>query len=176
GADDMTLDKCATFCASWPYFGAEYGRECFCGLGIDQNAGGAPAPQAECSFPCAGDSSEICGAGGRMNLYHHPAKSPTNPETMETSVRLGCVTEAPGGRTLGLAATASDAMTLEICDAFCAAYTMWGVEYGRECFCGNELRAGAEMVGIGECDMLCAGNGLQLCGAGNRVMVYTRSA
>jgi hypothetical protein len=27
-ADDMTLDKCATFCSAFTYFGTEYGREC----------------------------------------------------------------------------------------------------------------------------------------------------
>lgn len=27
-ADDMTLEKCATFCSGYTYFGTEYGREC----------------------------------------------------------------------------------------------------------------------------------------------------
>ncbi|KAM7183562.1 WSC domain containing protein [Rhypophila sp. PSN 637] len=175
-ADDMTLEKCATFCASWPYFGTEYGRECFCGLALTD--GGAPAPLSECNFPCSGNAEQVCGAGSRMNLYNHPAKTPANPEEINggSSRRLGCVTEAQGGRTLGLAATASDDMTLEMCDTFCAGYPLWGVEYGRECYCGNELRQGAEVVAKEDCDMLCAGNGLQLCGAGNRVMVYSRQA
>ncbi|KAK4214780.1 WSC domain-containing protein [Rhypophila decipiens] len=174
--DDMTLEKCATFCASWPYFGTEYGRECFCGLALTD--GGAPAPLSECNFPCSGNAAQVCGAGSRMNLYNHPAKTPSNPEEINggSSKRIGCVTEAQGGRTLGSAATASDAMTLEICDNFCAGYPLWGVEYGRECYCGNELRQGAEVVAKEDCDMLCAGNGLQLCGAGNRVMVYARQA
>lgn len=175
-SDDMTLEKCATFCSAWPFFGTEYGRECFCGLSLTE--GSSPAPLAECNFPCAGDVSQVCGAGGRLNLYRHPAHAPTNPDEIAgsdgNSRRLGCVTETQGGRTLGVAATASDGMTLEMCDAFCADFALWGVEYGRECYCGNELRQGAEVVGNEECEMLCAGNPLQLCGAGDRVMVYSR--
>jgi hypothetical protein len=43
------------------------------------------------------------------------------------------MTEGTNGRALASAATASDTMTNEICEAFCSAYAYFGTEYGREC-------------------------------------------
>ncbi|KAK4184538.1 putative fungistatic metabolite, partial [Podospora australis] len=172
-ADDMTLDKCATFCSAWPYFGTEYGRECYCGLFV--SSGGAAAPLADCSFPCAGDATQNCGAGNRVSLYYHKTKPrPESPSTLGDSTRFGCLTDSRDGRTLSVAGPASDDMTLESCATFCAGYKFWGVEYGRECYCGNEMLQTAVQVENSECDMLCLGNSAELCGAGDRVMVYAR--
>lgn len=63
----MTLEKCASVCSSYSYFGVEYGRECYCGN--DLNEGSIEAPASDCSFPCPGKLTETCGAGNRLNLY-----------------------------------------------------------------------------------------------------------
>lgn len=65
--DDMTLEVCAGLCAGWAFFGTEYGRECYCGDAFQ--AGSVPAPQADCSFPCAANALELCGAANRLSVY-----------------------------------------------------------------------------------------------------------
>ena len=39
----------------------------------------APAPQSECSMPCAGDSSQKCGGSWKMNIYQKAPGSQPNP-------------------------------------------------------------------------------------------------
>lgn len=97
--DTMTLQSCATDCAAYTYFGTEYGRECesittvdirgliyigYCGNSF--SAGSVVAPLADCSFPCAGNSAQKCGAGNRLSVYKKgtgtpPASSTTKPAT-----------------------------------------------------------------------------------------------
>ncbi|KAH8887407.1 heme peroxidase [Thozetella sp. PMI_491] len=79
-ADDaMTLESCAAYCTGYKYFGTEYGRECYCGSTLEGAA--AQAPQTDCSFTCAGNSSEYCGAGSRLSLY-------TSAATVKKSAKL----------------------------------------------------------------------------------------
>jgi hypothetical protein len=66
-SDSVTLESCATFCSSYAFFGTEYGRECYCGNGF--TAGSVAAPAADCSFKCAGNAGELCGAGNRLSVY-----------------------------------------------------------------------------------------------------------
>jgi len=62
--------------------------------------------------------------------------SPTGPQISQTVGNYtfqGCWTEATTGRALASKTYANDSMTLESCSEFCTGYTMFGVEYGREC-------------------------------------------
>jgi hypothetical protein len=77
-------------------------------------------------------------------------------------------------RALSAATFASDDMTLEACQAYCSAYTYFGVEYGRECYCGNSFNAGSTLAPAADCSMTCPGAPTQYCGAGNRLSVYAR--
>jgi len=65
-------------------------------------------------------------------------------------------------------------MTLEACQAFCSAFTYFGVEYSRECYCGNSFNAGSVPAPAADCSMTCMGAPSQYCGAGNRLSVYAR--
>lgn len=110
-----------------------------------------------------------------VSLYYNKSKSgPQNAATVAGSTRFGCMKESPKGRTLWGKATASDDMSLEKCEAACQQFKFWGVEYGRECYCGNEFREGTVQVEDGSCNRICAGNPAQLCGASGHVMVYQR--
>ncbi len=115
--------------------------------------GGAPTTTG-CTMTCNGNSTEYCGGGGRLNLYQYGASaststagtapSPTgsvvNPTPTGPAIVpyvgaysfLGCYTEATNNRALDGATTASNTMTLETCQAYCSAYTYFGVEYGQE--------------------------------------------
>lgn len=61
-------------------------------------------------------------------------------------------------------------MTIETCTAYCskAGYSLAGLEYADECYCGNELRLGPS----NNCNMACSGNSAETCGGGNALSVY----
>lgn len=73
----------------------------------------------------------------------------------------------------------SSTMTVDSCVAACANrdYALAGVEYANECYCGNAFAGGSTGGGSvppeSECNMPCAGDATQTCGAGNRLSVYT---
>ncbi|KAL2141040.1 hypothetical protein VTI28DRAFT_2930 [Corynascus sepedonium] len=198
---DMTVAKCTAACRAANYIlaGVEYGGECFCGNTIAN--GGAPATSG-CSMVCNGDSSEFCGGPDRLNVYSYQnqyepsatssatpdptggsggddddlaAAGPSQPESIGDYDWYGCRTEATGTRAMSAATFASDDMTLEACQTYCAAYTYFGVEYARECYCGNSFNAGSVPAPDADCSMTCSGDSNQYCGAGNRLSVYARS-
>ncbi|KAH8592518.1 WSC domain-containing protein [Bisporella sp. PMI_857] len=179
--DLMTLEKCAVACSSFNVFGVEYGRECWCGNAL--NSGSLMAPENDCNFSCPGNSSQICGAGNRLNVYTKPSSQPTSttstaPAPTSTSTSqyeaLGCYTEGTKGHALDSAIYYDDAMTIDKCEAVCSAYTYFGVEYGRECYCGNTLGEGSGPTQASECSFTCPGNSAQFCGAGSRLSLYKK--
>ncbi|KAK1545521.1 WSC domain-containing protein [Colletotrichum paranaense] len=98
---------------------------------------------------------------------------PSQPATVGVWKWYGCQTEATNARALSAKTTASDDMTLEKCAAFCDGNTFFGVEYSRECWCGNSFAAGSVAAPSSQCSMKCMGNQFQYCGEGNRLSVYT---
>lgn len=164
---DMTGARCAQNCAGYRYFGTEYGRECYCGNTAPSAA--AKAADGDCSLPCAGNDDELCGAGQRLTVYERAQ----NPPAVADFEYHGCHGDATAQRALkGPQANRPD-MTLETCAALCAQYAWFGVEYGSQCFCGASLDPSSAEVADGECDAPCGGNSRQLCGAANRLSVYT---
>jgi len=102
------------------------------------------------------------------------ATATSQPETVGNFNWYGCRTEATGQRALSGATFASDTMTLEACRSFCAAYTYFGIEYARECYCGNSFGPGSVAAPASDCSFTCSGNPFQYCGAGNRLSVYAK--
>ncbi|KAH6671970.1 WSC domain-containing protein [Halenospora varia] len=174
-ADDMTLEKCAGICSSYPYFGTQWSRECWCDKEL--TSGSAPAPLSECDHPCNGDATEMCGGSRRLSLYHNAGwVGPEQPNSIGNYELYGCVTDSPSQRTLTGSSLASSGMTLEMCATFCSGYKYFGTEWSTECFCGNAFTTGAAQVTIGQCSMTCEGNSNQLCGNGGRLSVYQLAA
>jgi hypothetical protein len=178
--DSMTPDTCAANCTGYPYFGVEYGRECYCGniLGLGSNV--SSYGDAACNMPCAGNSTELCGAASLLTMYALNGTIP--PIVTEPAIKqvIGsfsyyqCQTEATTERALSAFSTSSNSMTLEMCISTCAGYTYAGAEYGRECYCGNAFNAGSVVSpgGNADCDMACSGNPLEFCGAATLLSVY----
>ena len=100
--------------------------------------------------------------------------NPSIPASIGNYAYRGCYSEASTGRALTGKAFASDTVSLDVCAATCAGFGYWGVEYGRECFCGDSLADGSTKAGIPEtdCNFKCPGNSSQICGAGNRLTMY----
>ncbi|KID80411.1 uncharacterized protein G6M90_00g009650 [Metarhizium brunneum] len=89
----------------------------------------------------------------------------------------GCWTEATHGRALTSRAYADDNMTLESCAKFCHDLAYFGVEYGRECYCGDKLQAGSVRAdNQDDCNFLCPGDKTEYCGAGVRLELYKYGA
>ncbi|KAK3341705.1 glyoxal oxidase-like protein [Lasiosphaeria hispida] len=205
---ELTVAKCTSACktAGYTLAGVEYGGECFCGQTITNGA----VPATGCDMLCNGNSSEYCGAGNRLDVYSSggllttsasnvlttqtptavptavstatislsvgPAPTgPSQPATVGNYDLYGCQTEGTGARALVAATYASDEMTLESCRAFCSAYTYFGVEYARECYCGNSFSPGSVPAPATDCSLTCAGGAFEYCGAGNRLSVYARN-
>lgn len=66
-ASGMTVEGCEQECAaqSYTFAGVEYGNECWCGNTIPPTTASA----SDCNMSCKGNSAEMCGAGGRFNVY-----------------------------------------------------------------------------------------------------------
>ncbi|KAK4131820.1 WSC-domain-containing protein [Trichocladium antarcticum] len=167
GASDMTAEKCAAHCAAYPYFGVEYGRECWCG----HSAPTAVAPESDCSFACAGDDAQLCGAGNRLNAW---GPLPT-PPTVANFTYAGCFTDQRDARTLTGRVLYDPAMTLAQCAAFCAPYSYFGVEFGSQCYCGTAVANGAAARPQAECAMRCGGEH-NMCGGADRLSVFAAAA
>ncbi|KAM7215505.1 WSC domain containing protein [Rhypophila decipiens] len=168
----MTPEFCADFCAVWPYFGVEYGRECFCGMA--PTTGSVADPQ-ECNIECAGDPSILCGGSKRLSVYHDDSKpGPQAPEEVGDSVRVGCFTENTPRVLDSQTSERTDTMSLEACSSFCTGFTYWGVEDGQECFCANAITEGSTQTSLDQFNKQCKGAPTELCGGAARMMVYQR--
>lgn len=198
----MDVNTCLGLCAGYAYAGLEYGRECWCGntLGV----GSALTVVTQCRMTCAGNPYEYCGSGSRLSLYTKAAVvSSSSSTTVDSSTTIdpsstpvtvsstptptvpvhnpgnvnygfqGCYTEATAGRALPQL-TGADDMDIAKCLTICGAYEYAGVEYGRECWCGNTLGVGAVLTELSQCSMLCAGNKYEYCGAGSRLSLYKK--
>ncbi|CZR66932.1 uncharacterized protein PAC_16833 [Phialocephala subalpina] len=85
---------------------------------------------------------------------------------------IGCFTEGTGQRALQNATFPSDSNAIGLCTAACYPYKYAGVEYGRECWCGDSLEGGSSQVPDSECAMPCAGDAGEVCGDSVRLTLY----
>ncbi|XP_062575856.1 uncharacterized protein LOC134237724 [Saccostrea cucullata] len=86
-------------------------------------------------------------------------------------IQLGCMTEIPG-RFLRAKAGVLKPNSPWHCQQFCKGYTYFGVEYGNQCFCGNQLIF--PVTPSTKCTMACEGNSLLVCGGPNAIDVYQK--
>ncbi|KAG6815651.1 hypothetical protein H0H87_012650, partial [Tephrocybe sp. NHM501043] len=191
---DNTQEKCTTACfnAGYPLSGSEFSVECYCGNTVAN--GGVPAPAADCSMVCAGNTQEFCGGPNRLNVYNYtgtdlPPQTPSGggddgdgmPVSPVTEVLpgnftyAGCWVDNAFGRIFLFQQPDDLQNTVPTCVATCASqnYTLAGTEYGTECYCGNSLVEGAVLGTESTCNKPCGGNITQACGGANRLSVYT---
>ncbi|WYZ34618.1 hypothetical protein EsH8_I_000894 [Colletotrichum jinshuiense] len=190
-SDDMTLEKCATFCAGYTYFGVEYSRECYCGNSF--GAGSVAAPASQCSMKCMGNQYQYCGEGNRLSVYtigtatQPTSASPTGAATSTSAAPVatgfptgwtnqGCWVDNLNGRILLKQLQDDPAMTLASCAQACSAagYTVAGAEYHTQCFCGNAIyNGGAIAADPTTCNTACGGKPAEMCGGGNRMTIIS---
>ncbi|PFH53643.1 copper radical oxidase [Amanita thiersii Skay4041] len=176
--NSMTIEACISFCESnhFIYAGTEYSAECYCG-NVLQN-GGAHTADTDCNMPCSGNSLELCGSGGRLNLFwngEQPPPPPTITPQIGNWTSLGCYSDnVNGGRSLTVGMNVDGSMTNAKCTSACfhSGYGLAGTEYAGECYCGHAIANGGSPTPAGDCNMVCAGNSSEFCGGPNRLNVY----
>ncbi|KAK3401552.1 WSC domain-containing protein [Sordaria brevicollis] len=178
-SDTLTLEACAVFCSSSPYFGVEYGRECWCASATSGFSPSSPSTinalvdDDECDFECAGNEDQTCGASERIEVYSNALYRPPQVARVQGFDYLGCYRES-SPRLLPNALLGDDTLTASKCATYCTSqnYPYFGLEYGRECWCGLAPPFTSQEVSETECSMTCAGAPGEICGAGNRINVY----
>ncbi len=136
-----TNNLCQTEAEAGGYIfaGTEYRTECWLGNAAPPSM--YKADESHCTYPCAGDASQICGGAGRyLSVYYDPSRyTPGNnsqpaaaPVTVTQSGNydyIGCYSEATNGRALsGLTPRVpAGGNTVESCEASCQGYKYFGV-------------------------------------------------
>lgn len=167
--EDMTLEMCKAYCVDtngYPFFGVEYGYECYCGSRVDEDA--TRVGDAECNMPCDGDATQTCGSDRRVNVY--------GVEDTPDYVWLGCRTDTdPLGPALDARSFASASMTNDLCETQCKAwgpYEYFGTVAGSSCRCGNTLRASSKPARLDDCSSGCLGDTQWSCGGPQRLTAF----
>jgi glucan endo-1,3-alpha-glucosidase len=169
------------------YAGAQYANECYCSNTISTaNGGGQVHPLSECDMPCAGDSTQKCGASYRLTLY---TKTPPASGVPAGWHKNFCSVDQASSRVLTGSITGNIGnMTPASCIAMCdgQGYGLAGVENGNECHCGNTVNymlgvrdvecGGGRAIGGNGQGVACTGDNTQGCGGSWRIMVYQKDA
>ncbi|KAF6805573.1 copper radical oxidase [Colletotrichum plurivorum] len=163
--DNMTPEQCSSFCTGYNFAGLEYGSECWCSNII---VDGIWADDFKCSKLCSGDSKYFCGDGDQLTVYGPALAQAVVPQAQHQY----CVKDDQVHRVLEASRTASEDMTAQKCSDFCVDYTFFGVEFGKECYCGDVLPGGTQQVDNSECATPCFGDGKFTCGAPGRMNLY----
>jgi hypothetical protein len=89
----------------------------------------------------------------------------------------GCYTEIPARALTGSSLIDYVNMTVTDCETHCTglSFSIWGLEYGGECYCGNALAHGSFPAFTTDCAMPCAGDATAVCGGPNRLSLYGTS-
>jgi hypothetical protein len=179
----LTIESCVQTCIGLGYSvaGAEYSTQCFCDNFIRNGAN--LTADTDCSMTCSGNSSEFCGAGNRLSVYSNATLQVYRPPTVQQTglpgnwTYQGCLYDDAVTRTFPYQIEFQDNNTATNCLNLCAqyGYGAGGMEYGEQCFCGDQANiaaAGAYFTPDSDCNMACTGNASYLCGAGNRISFY----
>ncbi|KAI9840491.1 MAG: hypothetical protein M1838_004047 [Thelocarpon superellum] len=92
-------NTCLSQCSEYGYMaaGMEYGDECYCGDVVDiENVGATQAPETDCSVPCSGNVSTLCGGGSRLSYYKWTG-TPLNVWHYPTGTAAGQYSQLIGG-------------------------------------------------------------------------------
>ncbi|KAJ7611810.1 WSC domain-containing protein [Roridomyces roridus] len=177
---NMTVESCIAFCttAGYTFAGVEFGQECYCDSTIQ--IPGVKVPLTDCSQPCAGNPSEICGGSGFLTVFASGQPSPQLVRTPQPDwTYQGCLTDSILNRTLTASVNIPVGVTAETCTAACQAaggFTRAGLEDGRECWCGNSTNPIAINVSDDDCRQVCVANHNEYCGNANRIALYEFNA
>ncbi|RPA85829.1 hypothetical protein BJ508DRAFT_411799 [Ascobolus immersus RN42] len=184
GDPQMTVESCANRCNTLGYkvAGMQYSTQCFCDNYI-QN-GGTVTTEGQCNMACGGSASQKCGGPNRMNIYAKGDLETYQPPAVQDDdlpgewEYKGCLVDDPVLRTFKYQLELAENNTATNCLSRCSeyGYGSGGMEFGKECFCGDYseiLAAGAAIRPESECNTPCTGNPEKICGGGGRISYYS---
>ncbi|KAI4121620.1 MAG: hypothetical protein LQ338_006265 [Usnochroma carphineum] len=182
----MDIQTCQSYCTQNNYglSGLQNGDTCYCGNGLQsfsaiQTESGA-AKDSKCSVPCAGNSTEICGAAAYLSVWN-ATEAVKVPATMVKQVGYyplkGCYnsTVSASSSLLNAASTSLPSTnSAESCVGYCSTrgYSVAGMENGNGCKCGASLPTTAAQLDLSQCNVVCSGNTREFCGANGKTLVY----
>jgi hypothetical protein len=174
--DSGTLEDCHVF--DNELFSTEDQQACRIPPSVDEKVTGVLDKLPGCNTPTDGPEyappQTNCAAGviGKMATYFTDV-------TSDGWAYAGCATDDYFTRTLTGASTSSDNMTVRTCADFCESkgFVLAGLEYARECYCGNDYSATsrAPKTGVlGACTQACSGDENEICGAAGALSMYKK--
>lgn len=188
---NMTASICAKHCADhgFEYAGTEYSKECHCG---NELYGSAKLTDGLCNMTCSGDKGAKCGGSSALTVYRKSTQSasgtsdPSKPVSADANFlspdhgwdALGCYTDSVSPRALsGTAMQINAKLTPQACISHCSSlhFAYAGLEYGKECHCGNSLKQSKKSA-AGQCNMKCTGDSKSTCGGSSRLQLYHRKS
>jgi hypothetical protein len=155
--------------------GVEFGKECFCGYAIDSSS--IKSPEADCSMTCTGNGDEVCGAGGRINVFTNGDSAPAILAAEGDFQSQGCYSDSASARTLTTRVSLPGLVRVSDCTNACAAqgFQYAGLEFGQECYCGASIQNGGQPIADKSCNMACTADKTQYCGGRGAINIYKSS-
>ncbi|WWC71473.1 uncharacterized protein I206_105431 [Kwoniella pini CBS 10737] len=97
--------------------------------------------------------------------------------TSSVATYYGCYADQSSPRLLSGANTESTSMTPSTCQTFCSGkgYSLAGVSYGKQCYCGNSIDSTKKQSSETGCSYACTGNSALKCGGFYYLNVYSSS-
>jgi len=133
------------------------------------------ATDGDCWRVCT-DGVSNCGGSMRFAVFGPPDPPPTSPGVVgeyEGWTYEGCYTDHIDHRALGFGYS-GERMSPRLCALTCTTSLYFGLEFGRECWCGPALAPTSVKVDDGECKMRCRANRDFFCGDADRMTLYKR--
>jgi hypothetical protein len=177
----MTVHDCAKYCLvvqGQTMFGLEDGTLCRCGSKLEVGVEGRP--DADCSVPCVGNNTEVCGGQSLLSVFGYDR---VRRQPLAYS-HVGCFSHETSPTAWEGAEGADESMdiedlTIERCARECAprfeaGEVMFSVSGGRRCDCALAtpnltLKSPTSKV---NCNVPCAGDDESWCGGETASNVY----
>ncbi|TDZ14852.1 WSC domain-containing protein [Colletotrichum sidae] len=178
GPEGLTQEKCIAFCDQKGYgmAGVEWGKECYCGYVLDNSA--KKSAETDCSMTCTGNSDEVCGNGGRINVFTNGDSAPAVLRASGDFSSLGCYSDSASARTLTTRVGLPGNVRVSDCTTACAnqGFQYAGLEFGSECYCGTGISNGGAPIADKLCNMACTADKTEYCGGRAAINIYKSSA
>lgn len=163
GSSGMTNANCQASCATqgFAYSGVRSGTNCYCAQTLPEAS--KRSPGVLCNQPCAGNSSETCGAAYLVDA------TKVNAAAVPASGYLGCFGDVNKVNNLTYTSTY---MTRDTCNRYCMArsYPFAMTTLGNRCWCGYNNPT--QKTTDSQCSTACTGDNKATCGGNNIGSVF----
>ncbi|GAD96236.1 WSC domain protein [Paecilomyces variotii No. 5] len=119
-------------------------------------------------FGWCGSDTGYCGSGCQSDY------GTCGVSTTLSWKSLGCYSDNTLARALNTSENVSGG-TVEACQSTCESqgFTLAGIEFGTQCFCGTAIMNGAAEIDSSNCNIACPQDSSEICGGSNALSLYT---